>query len=59
MLSILRLMIISPMFMKSRMELIASRRKEHARLLRQFDRDQSVDMGQEIEKPVMRAIKRD
>jgi len=57
--SILHLMIISPMFMRSRMELIASRRKKHARLLRQFDRDQSVDIGQEIERLVMRAIKSD
>lgn len=57
--SILHLMIISPMFMRSRMELITSRRKEHARLLRQFDRDQSVDIGLEIERLVMRAIKRD
>ena len=57
--SILHLMIISPMFMRSRMELIASRRKEHTRLLRQIDRDQSVDIGREIERLVMRTIKSD
>lgn len=57
--SILHLMIISPMFMRSRMEIIASRRKEHARLLRQFDREQSVDIGREIERLVMRTIKSD
>lgn len=56
--SILHLMIIGPMFMRKRMELIASRRKEHTKLLLQFDRDQSVDMGREIEELVMRAIKR-
>ncbi len=57
--SILHLMIISPMFMRHRMESIASRRKEHARLLRQLDGDQSVDIGREIERLVMRTIKSD
>lgn len=56
--STLHLMIISPMFMRKRMEMIASRRKEHAQLLRQFDRDQSVDMGREIERLVIKAVKR-
>jgi AcrR family transcriptional regulator len=57
--SILHLMIISPIFMRSRMELIASRRKEHARLLRQFDMEQPIVVGREIERFVMRAIKSD
>ena len=57
--SILHLMIISPMFLRGRMELIASRREEFAGLFRQFDGDQFVDIGLEIEGLVMRAVKRE
>ncbi len=56
--SILHLMIIAPMFMRSRMELIASKKKEYVQLLRHLDRDSSVDISREIEKLAMRAIKR-
>ncbi|MBN2123028.1 MAG: TetR/AcrR family transcriptional regulator [Deltaproteobacteria bacterium] len=57
--SIVHLMVIGPIIMRKRMEFIVSRRREHNRVLRKLDKGEPVDIGQETERYILKALKRD
>ena len=56
--TIVHLMIIAPMFMRKRMNEIVSRRKQHSGILRHLDKGEPLDIAAEVERLMLKALRR-